>query len=96
VEFLQDRSAQIKGENGTFFFIVGKGTLQEDLTRKLEEIVDCIIELEVHEEKGETVRKMHIKKLRGRRFTDQWVPFKVDMKKGFVLSAPKHSQKSQR
>jgi KaiC/GvpD/RAD55 family RecA-like ATPase/PKD repeat protein len=96
VEFLQDRSAQIKGENGTFFFIVGKGTLQEDLRRKLEEIVDCIIELEVHEEKGETVRKMHIKKLRGRRFTDQWVPFKVDMKKGFVLSAPKHSQKSQR
>jgi KaiC/GvpD/RAD55 family RecA-like ATPase len=94
VEFLQDRSAQIKGENGTFFFIVGKGTLQEDLRRRLEEIVDCIIELEVHEERGETVRKMHIKKLRGRRFSDQWISFKVDMKKGFVLSAPKHSQRS--
>jgi len=95
VEFLQDRSAQIKGENGIFFFIVGKGTLQEDLRRRLEEIVDCIIDLELREEKGETIRKMHVRKLRGRRFSDQWVSFKIDMKKGFVLSAPKHSQKSQ-
>jgi PKD repeat protein/KaiC/GvpD/RAD55 family RecA-like ATPase len=90
VEFIKDRSAQIKGENGTFFFIVGKGTLEEDLRCRLEEIVDCIIELEVNEEKGETGRKMRIKKLRGRRFSDQWVSFKIDAKKGFALSAPKH------
>jgi KaiC/GvpD/RAD55 family RecA-like ATPase len=90
VEFLQDRSAQIKGENGIFFFIVGKGTMQQDMLRRLEEIVDCIIDLEVYEEKGKTMRKMRIRKLRGRRFSDEWASFKIDLKKGFVLSAPKH------
>jgi len=96
VEFLQDRSAQIKGENGIFFFTVGKGTIQEDLQRRLEEIVDCIIDLEVHQEKGQTMRKLRIRKLRGRKFSDQWVSFKIDMQKGFVLSVPKHFSKSQK
>jgi len=96
VEFLQDRSAQIKGENGIFFFTLGRGTLPEDLQRRLEEIVDCIINLEVREEKGEMTRKMRIRKLRGRPFSDQWIPFKIDMKKGFVLSVSKQSSKGQK
>jgi KaiC/GvpD/RAD55 family RecA-like ATPase len=65
VEFLQDRSAQIKGENAMFFFTVGKGTIQDNLQRRLEEMVDCLIELDVHEEKGKTQRVMLLKKLRG-------------------------------
>ncbi len=89
VEFLQDRSAQIKGENGIFFFTVGKGTLQQEMQSRLEELVDCIIELEVLEEKGKTVRKMRIRKLRGRKFSDQCVPFQIDLKKGLVLSVSK-------
>jgi KaiC/GvpD/RAD55 family RecA-like ATPase len=93
VEFLQDRSAKIKGENGLFFFIVGKGTIQQDMLRRLEEIVDCIIDLEGYEEKGKTLRKMCIKKLRGRKFSNEWVSFKIDMKRGFVLSVPKRSSK---
>jgi len=96
VEFLQDRSAQIKGENGIFFFTVGRGTLSQDMTRRLEEIVDCIIDLEVSEKTREMQRKVRIRKLRGRPFSDQWMSFKIDMKKGFVLSVPKHSLKSQK
>jgi len=94
VEFLQDRSAQIRGGNGVFFFTIGRGTIPQDLQRRLEEIVDCIIDLEVHEQKGEMTRKLRIRKLRGRSFSDQWITFKIDMKKGFVLSVPKHMTKS--
>jgi KaiC/GvpD/RAD55 family RecA-like ATPase/PKD repeat protein len=90
VEFLQDRSATIKGGNGIFFFTIGRGTIPQDLQRRLEEIVDCIIDIEVHEEKGKMSRKLRVRKLRGRKFSDQWVPCKIDMKKGFVFSVSKH------
>ena len=48
-----------------FFFTVGKGTIQENFLRRLEEIVDCVLELEVQKEKKKIVRKVHFKKLRG-------------------------------
>jgi circadian clock protein KaiC len=95
IEFLQDRGAQIRGDNGIFFFIVGKGTLQEEQRRKLEEIVDCIIELDVVEEKAQTVRRMRVRKMRGRSFSDQWFSFRIDAKIGLVPSTPKNSQKAQ-
>lgn len=92
-EFLQDRSAQIKGENGIFFFTIGQGTIPQDLQRRLEEIVDCIIDLEVKEHKGETVRRLRIRRMRGRPFSDQWIKFSVDKKKGFLLSSSRQSLK---
>jgi KaiC/GvpD/RAD55 family RecA-like ATPase len=67
VEFLQDRIAKVKGENAMFFFTLGKGTIQENFQRRLEEMVDCVIELEVHREKKKIVRKVHFKKLRGQK-----------------------------
>jgi archaellum biogenesis ATPase FlaH len=67
VEFLQDRIAKVKGENAMFFFTVGKGTIQESFQHRLEEMVDCVIELEVQKEKKKVVRKMRFKKLRGQK-----------------------------
>lgn len=88
-EFLQDRSAQIKGENGVFFFAIGKGTVEQGLMRRLEEIVDCVIELDIHDKAVETERRMRVKKLRGRRFIQEWVSFKIEQRKGFALLNPK-------
>ncbi len=90
VEFLQDRSAMVKGENGVFLFTIGRGTIPQDLQRRLEELVDCIIDLQVVEQKGETTRRLRIRKLRGRSFSEQWVSFRIDMKKGFVVSGSRH------
>jgi KaiC/GvpD/RAD55 family RecA-like ATPase len=89
VEFLQDRSATVKGEDGVFLFTVGGGTIPQDLQRRLEELVDCVIDLQVVEQKGETARRLRIRKLRGRSFSEQWVSFRIDMKQGFVLSGSK-------
>jgi KaiC/GvpD/RAD55 family RecA-like ATPase len=89
-EFLQDHGAQIKGNNGIFLFVVGRGTLQEDLRRRLEEIVDCIIDLDAYEEKKQTVRRIRVRKIRGRSFSDQWISFKIEVQKGLVLFTPRN------
>ena len=84
-EFLQDRIAKIKGEKGVFFFTIGEGIVEPGFKRRLEEIVDCIIELEVDEKKVETDRRMRVKKLRGRKFHHEWVSFKIE-REGFTIS----------
>ena len=89
IRFLGDRSARIKGEDGVFFFIVGKEIIPNGLMCRLEEIVDCIVELDVSEEKGKTLRKMRVRKLRGRKFIDTWIYFNIEVKKGIVFSVPK-------
>jgi PKD repeat protein/KaiC/GvpD/RAD55 family RecA-like ATPase len=89
VEFLQDRSARIKGENGVFFFVVGKGTLSDDHISRLEEIVDCIVELQVVEENGNIEKRLRIKKLRGRKFAHAWIPFRIASKNGITFLVEK-------
>jgi len=83
VEFLQNRSARIKGVKGTFIFTLGKETIEPNLISRLEEAVDCVIELEVS--KGKTVRRMRVKKMRGRKTSGEWIRFEIDSKKGIVF-----------
>ncbi|MEM3459007.1 MAG: PKD domain-containing protein [Candidatus Bathyarchaeia archaeon] len=85
VEFLQDRSARIKGVNGTFVFTVGKETIEPSLVNRLEEFVDCVIELDVNTIKGKRVRRLHVKKMRGRKPSDKWIDFEIDEKRGIVF-----------
>ena len=91
VEFLQDRSAKTKGNNGNFFYTVGKGTIPPALMPRLKEIVDCIIELDFEEENGITSRKMRIRKIRGRRSDNTWMPFETKPGKGIVFLSARES-----
>ncbi len=94
IEFLQDRSARIKGANGAFLFTVGKGTISSSLMSRLEEIVDCIIELDVHKEKTKNWKRIRIRKMRGRRVADLWIPLKIEAKKGIILFPPRNWERS--
>jgi len=94
VEFLQDRGARIKGGHGAFFFTIGEGTISPDLMSKLEEVIDCIIRLNVREVEGKIIRSLRIKKLRGRSFVDSWISFEIKPKRGLVLFPPKGWSKS--
>ncbi|NWG10750.1 PKD domain-containing protein [Candidatus Bathyarchaeota archaeon] len=67
VEFLQDRSARIKGGNGTFIFTLGKETIQPNLLNRLEEVVDCVIELDISKSQEKTIRRLCIKKNAGKK-----------------------------
>jgi KaiC/GvpD/RAD55 family RecA-like ATPase len=85
VEFLQDRSARVKGVNGTFIFTVGKETIDPSLISRLEEVVDCVIELETSTSKGKTGRRLRIKKMRGRKTSDKWIRFEINSKRGIMF-----------
>jgi KaiC/GvpD/RAD55 family RecA-like ATPase len=85
IEFLQDRGARIKGANGTFIFTMGKATIEPSLTNRLEETVDCILELDESTNKGKTVRRLRVKKMRGKKTSDKWVQFEIDPAKGIVF-----------
>jgi len=96
IEFLQDRIAKIKGDDGTFIFTIGKQTIPSDIMSGLEDIVDCIIELAAHRVEGKTSRELRIKRLRGRGFPDMWVPFKIESKKGLVFMPPRKRSSKKR
>jgi len=90
VQFLQDRSARIKGENGAFFFTIGKGTVPPNLMSRLTEIVDCIIELQfTRTRKGKILRQLQIAKLRGRKFLETPVSLEIKPRNGIVFFSSK-------
>jgi KaiC/GvpD/RAD55 family RecA-like ATPase len=83
VEFLQDRSARIKGAQGVFLFSVGKETMNRSLTKRLEQMVDCVIELGTNEENA--TRRIRIKKMRGRNTSAKWKHFEIDSTRGIIF-----------
>jgi KaiC/GvpD/RAD55 family RecA-like ATPase len=94
VEFLQDRVAKVKGERAMFFFAVGKGTIQDNFHRRLEEMADCVLELEVQKEKKKVVRKMYLKKFRGQNQPN--LEFVIDNNEELTLSILKNPSKKQK
>jgi KaiC/GvpD/RAD55 family RecA-like ATPase/PKD repeat protein len=85
VEFLQDRSARIKGVNGTFIFTVGKEAIEPNLLSRLEEVVDCVVEMDLDKSQGKTVQRLRIKKMRGRKASDKWIVFDVSPTNGIMF-----------
>lgn len=96
MEFLQDRSAKIKRTNGILFFTVGEGAVPPELIGRLEEIVDCIIELKIAGQKEKVLRKMCVKKLRGHESSQMWVPINVEPGKGLTFLLPKKLAKKRK
>ncbi len=89
IGFLQDRSAKIKADNGVFIFTLGKGTLAANFVNRLEEVVDCIIELDTYEDQGKNLKKMRVKKLRGQSHSEEWVTFFIEPSRGIVFKSRK-------
>ena len=90
IGFLQDRSAKTRVDNGVFVFTLAKGTLEPNFVGSLEEIVDCIIELDVHEGQGNNLMRLSVKKLRGQSHFRGWITFRVEPNRGIVFK-PKRS-----
>ncbi len=92
VSFIHSIGARVRGNMGRFFFSVGSGAPKE-LINRLEEISDCIIEIDVSEHGGKLRRRMRVKKLKGQ-FVDRWVNFSVKPKAGLVFQASESILKS--
>ncbi len=89
IGFLHDRSARIKANNGIFVFTLGKETVEPNFANRLEEVVDCILELDVYEERGSNSRKLRVKKLRGQKHLEGWTAFSIEPNQGIVFQVKK-------
>jgi len=85
IDFLLDRTMRAKGSQSTFVLSVGKETIDAKLANRLEENVDCIIELDVYRNEKKTVRRMRVTKMSGRNPSDKWVQFRIDPEKGITF-----------
>jgi KaiC/GvpD/RAD55 family RecA-like ATPase/chitodextrinase len=92
IGFLQDQGAKVKGQEGISIFTLGKGVLAPNFANRLEEAVDCIIELDITEERGKRIRRMRVKKLRSQHHLDEWVMFDINRKSGIVFLKTKKAR----
>jgi KaiC/GvpD/RAD55 family RecA-like ATPase len=84
VNFLQTIAARVKANNGRLFVTVGSGIDPHDMA-KLEESADCVIETHLQESGGGQMRRLRIKKVRGKPYLDRWTRFRVEEGKGIVF-----------
>jgi KaiC/GvpD/RAD55 family RecA-like ATPase len=82
--FIHATGARIKGQGGSFFFSVSTG-LDRDVLTRIEGLSDCILEFGTLERKGALVRRMRIKKTRGRKHTEKWIEFSIEAPDGIVF-----------
>jgi len=84
INFLQTMAARVKANNGRLCVTVGTGIEGRDLT-KLEESADCVIETQLQESGGGQRRRLRIKKVRGKPYSDRWTRFRVEEGKGIIF-----------
>jgi KaiC/GvpD/RAD55 family RecA-like ATPase len=89
VSFVHATGAKVKGVGGRFCFTVGSD-IQPTILSRIDETVDCVLELRMEETEKERVRMMRVKKVRGRGHSARWVVFEV-RKKGVVFLTEKRS-----
>lgn len=85
VKFLQERISRIKGSNGVFTFTAGAKTIKPRLMSQLQETVDCIIELDTSGDQNNIVRRLRVRKMRGRKIPKKWFQFEIDSKRGIIF-----------
>jgi KaiC/GvpD/RAD55 family RecA-like ATPase len=84
INFLQTVAARVKANNGRLCITVGAGIDSHDMT-KLEETADCVIETHLQESGGGQLRRLRIKKVRGKPYVDRWIRFRVEAGKGIIF-----------
>jgi KaiC/GvpD/RAD55 family RecA-like ATPase len=84
VNFLQTVAARIKANNGKLCVTVGTAIDERDLT-KLEQSADCVIETQLQESGNGQRRRLRIKKVRGKPYSDHWTRFRVEENKGMIF-----------
>ena len=95
INFLQTIAARVKANNGRLCITVGTGIEPRDLT-KLEESADCVIETQLQESSGGQRRRLRIKKVRGKPYTDRWTRFRVEEGVGIIFLTHEKTQEQPR
>jgi KaiC/GvpD/RAD55 family RecA-like ATPase len=86
--FIQSLGAKTKANGGRFISTLGTGLERVSITRMVE-ASDCVVEMQVLDTRSGQQRRLRIKKLRGKGYSDKWVRFRVIPEKGIIFYSPK-------
>jgi KaiC/GvpD/RAD55 family RecA-like ATPase len=84
VSFVQSVGAKMKGIGGKAVFTLGT-SVDPMVQKQLEDISDCVVQMEAFEERGLRRRRLKIAKLRARRHQEGWNVFAIEDGKGIIF-----------
>jgi len=84
VSFVQTIGARVKGLGGKAFFTMGP-SVAPVVQKQLEEMADCVVQMEAFEEGGTRKSRLRISKLRARRHQQGWVIYTIEDGKGIIF-----------
>src|SRR2546428_1871216 len=84
VSFVQSIGAKMKGMGGKAVFPLGP-SVDPMVQRQLEDMSDCVVQMEAFEEGGQRRRRLRISKLRARKHQEGWNVFVIEEGKGIIF-----------
>jgi KaiC/GvpD/RAD55 family RecA-like ATPase len=88
VSFVQSIGARMKGMGGKAVFTLGP-SVDPIVQKQLEDMSDCVVQMEAFEERGIRRRRLKIAKLRARRHQEGWNVFAIEDGKGIIFYSKK-------
>jgi KaiC/GvpD/RAD55 family RecA-like ATPase len=88
VSFAQSIGAKMKGIGGKAVFTLGP-SVDPMVQKQLEDMSDCVVQMEAFEERGVRRRRLKIAKLRARRHQEGWNVFAIEDGKGIIFYSKK-------
>jgi len=88
ISFVQSVGARMRGMGGKAVFTLGP-SVDGAVQRQLEDLADCVVQMEAFEERGIRRRRLKITKLRARRHQEGWSVFAIEDGKGIIFYSKK-------
>ncbi len=88
VSFVQSVGARVRGMGGKALFTVGP-SVDGMVQKQLEEMADCVVQMEAFEEGGVRKSRLRIAKFRARRHQQGWVIYTIEDGKGIIFYSKK-------
>lgn len=88
VSFVQAIGAKMRGLGGKAVFTLGP-SVDPMVQKQLEDLSDCVVQMEAFEESGIRRRRLRIAKLRARRHQEGWNVFGIEEGKGIIFYSKK-------
>jgi len=88
ISFVQSVGARMRGMGGKAVFTLGP-SIDVTVQRQIEDMADCVVQMEAFEERGVRRRRLRIAKFRARRHQEGWNVFAIEDGKGIIFYSKK-------
>jgi len=80
VQFLASMAVKTKAKGGAFIISITSGTINDEVSKRLETLMDLSVEHRIVEVDGRKKRQIRIAKARGQRAYEDWIPIYIGTK----------------